>query len=302
MRRGRRAPRRPGLRCGPPPGRRVRRAQRARARPRPAPGSSAGGRLPGCTEGVTRTRREGLTPGVKSDPAARAAGPGPATQPCSVSFDRSRGVPVIAVVPSATLLGVDGRPVAVEAHVSNGLPGFHVVGLPDTACRESRDRVRAALLSSGLPWPMRRVTVNLAPSGMRKAGAGLDLPIAVALLLAAAELPADAVVDTAFIGELGLDGSIRRVPGILSLVDALDTETVVVAPDCRREAALVGRHRVREAAGLRQLVDVLRGEAAWPDATDADPPALASSEPEPDLADVRGQRFARWALELAAAG
>lgn len=210
---------------------------------------------------------------------------------------------MIAVVPSATLLGVDGRPVAVEAHVSNGLPGFHVVGLPDTACRESRDRVRAALLSSGLPWPTRRVTVNLAPSGMRKAGAGLDLPIAVALLLAAAELPTDAVADTAFVGELGLDGSIRRVPGILSLVDALDSETVVVAPECRREAALVGRHRVRAASNLRALVDALRGEAPWPDDGDSCVAALdADDEPQPDLADVRGQRLARWALEVAAAG
>ena len=208
---------------------------------------------------------------------------------------------MIAVVPSATLLGVDGRPVAVEAHVSNGLPGFNVVGLPDTACRESRDRVRAALLSSGLPWPTRRVTVNLAPSGMRKAGAGLDLPIAVALLLAAGELPVDAVAGTAFIGELGLDGSIRRVPGILSLVDALECETVVVACDCGREAALVGRHRVRVASCLRELVDALRGEAPWPDDGSCGP-VTAGDEPEPDLADVRGQRLARWALELAAAG
>ena len=85
---------------------------------------------------------------------------------------------MLATIPSATLLGVEGHPVAVEVHVSNGLPGFTIVGLPDAACRESRDRVRAALLSSGLAWPMRRVTVNLAPSGMRKGGAGLDLPIA----------------------------------------------------------------------------------------------------------------------------
>jgi magnesium chelatase family protein len=82
---------------------------------------------------------------------------------------------MIAVVPSATLVGATGRPVSVEVHVSNGLPGFTVVGLPDAAVRESRDRVRAALLSSGLPWPLRRVTVNLAPSGVRKGGAGLDL-------------------------------------------------------------------------------------------------------------------------------
>ena len=86
---------------------------------------------------------------------------------------------MIATIPSATLLGVDGRPVSVEVHVSNGLPGFTVVGLPDASCRESRDRARAALLSSGLAWPLRRVTVNLAPSSLRKGGAGLDLPIAI---------------------------------------------------------------------------------------------------------------------------
>ncbi|MGO9559321.1 MAG: magnesium chelatase domain-containing protein, partial [Acidimicrobiales bacterium] len=89
---------------------------------------------------------------------------------------------MLAAIQSATLLGVEGRRVLVEVHVSNGLPGFTVVGLPDAACREARDRVRAALLSSGLPWPSRRVTVNLAPSGLRKAGSGLDLPIAVGVL------------------------------------------------------------------------------------------------------------------------
>lgn len=207
---------------------------------------------------------------------------------------------MIAIVPAATLLGVEGRPVAVEAHVSSGLPGFHVVGLPDAACRESRDRVRAALLSSGLPWPTRRVTVNLAPSGMRKAGAGLDLPIAVALLVATGEVPPETVAGTAFLGELGLDGSIRRVPGILSLVDALDAEAVVVPSACRTEAELVGRHRVLAAPTLRVLVDALLGVDAWPD--DPDPPPTPPDPPDPDLADVRGQRLARWALEVAAAG
>jgi len=147
---------------------------------------------------------------------------------------------VLAIVPSATLLGVDGRPVAVECQVSNGLPGFTVVGLPDAACREARDRVRAALLSSNLSWPTRRVTVNLAPSGIRKTGAGLDLPIAVALLVASGELDAEAVAGMAFIGELGLDGSLRRVPGMVPLVEAISARTVVVPLDCGAEAGLVG--------------------------------------------------------------
>jgi len=208
---------------------------------------------------------------------------------------------MIATIPSASLLGVDGRPVTVEVHVSNGLPGFTVVGLPDAACRESRDRVRAALLSTGLTWPLRRVTVNLAPSGMRKGGPGLDLPIAIALLVAAGQLPALAVEALAFIGELGLDGSLRRVPGIVPLVDALHAPTVVVPAACVNEARLVGRHDVRSAQTLRELVDALSGTAPWPDAPD--PPSPREPDPPPpDLADVRGQRVGRWALEVAAAG
>lgn len=209
---------------------------------------------------------------------------------------------MIATIPSATLLGVEGHPVAVEAHVSTGLPGFHVVGLPDAACRESRDRVRAALLSSNLPWPLRRVTVNLAPSGMRKSGAGLDLPIALALLAAAGELPIEALAGIACIGELGLDGSVRAVPGILPLVDAVGSPVVVVPEACRREAALVGRHEVRGVPTLGVVVDALRGDGPWPAAAsvavEPDPPP----DPGPDLADVRGQRVGRWALEVAAAG
>ena len=208
---------------------------------------------------------------------------------------------MIATIPSASLLGVDGHPVAVEVHVSNGLPGFTVVGLPDAACRESRDRVRAALLSSGLAWPLRRVTVNLAPSGLRKGGAGLDLPIAVGLLVAAGQLPAEAVEGCAFVGELGLDGSVRRVPGIVPLVDALDAPVVVVPRVCMTEAALVGRHVVRGAERLRDLVDALVGAVPWPQPV-ARPLEGAAAAPEPDLAEVRGQHLGRWALEVAAAG
>ena len=208
---------------------------------------------------------------------------------------------MIATVPSATLLGVDGRAVSVEVHVSNGIPGFTVVGLPDAACRESRDRVRAAILTTGLTWPLKRVTVNLAPSGVRKGGPGLDLPIAVALLAAAGELPPDSVGNTAFLAELGLDGSLRRVPGIVPMVDALTCPAVVVPAPCMAEAALVGRHRVSGASTLREVVDALRGDATW-----ARPGPLAEDDPpaasEPDLADVRGQRMARFALEVAAAG
>jgi magnesium chelatase family protein len=185
--------------------------------------------------------------------------------------------------------------------VSNGLPGFTIVGLPDAPCRESRDRVRAALLSSELPWSLKRVTVNLAPSGTRKGGPGLDLPIAVGLLVASGELAAEAVAGCAFLGELGLDGSIRRVPGIVPLVAALSSRVVVVPADCFAEASVVGRHKVRVAGSLSELVAALRGEAPWPDPP-VTAPVPAVSPAVPDLADVRGQAVGRTAVEVAAAG
>lgn len=206
---------------------------------------------------------------------------------------------MLAIVPSATLLGVEGQPVAVECQVSNGLPGFTVVGLPDTACREARDRVRAALLSSGLTWPQRRVTVNLAPSGIRKTGAGLDLPIAIALLIANDELDTAAVEGMAFVGELGLDGSVRRVPGTVPLVEAISARTVVVPLDCGAEAALVGGPEVRGAATLTTLLACLKGEENWPAVPKLCPPPVP---PPPDMADVRGQDVGRAAVEVAAAG
>ena len=207
---------------------------------------------------------------------------------------------MLSTIPSATLLGVDGHRVAVEVHVSQGLPGFTIVGLPDTSCREARDRVRAALLSTGFSWPLKRVTVNLAPSAMRKGGAGLDLAIAIGVLIANEELAPETVVDHAFIGELGLDGAIRRVPGIVPLVDAIKTLFVVVPLDAVTEAELVGRHKVRGVAHLGELVLALRGDQPWPDAPMPPPPGEPLTPP--DLSDVRGQRLARSALEVAAAG
>ena len=212
---------------------------------------------------------------------------------------------MIAAIPSAVLIGVDGKPVRVEVHVSNGLPGFTVVGLPDAAVRESRDRVRAALLSSGLPWPLRRVTVNLAPSGVRKGGAGLDLPIAIGLLVASGELPAESVAGMAFVGELGLDGSLRGPVGTLVLAEALRDRVLVVPEVSEAEATVCGPGRVRSAATLRHLVDGLIGHRRWEDARaplPGGPGAAAQEPPARDLADIRGQRLARRALEVAATG
>jgi magnesium chelatase family protein len=207
---------------------------------------------------------------------------------------------VLATVPSATLLGIDGHAVSVEVHIGRGLPAFTVVGLPDAACREARDRVRAAFASTGLDFPKSRVTVNLAPSGLRKVGAGLDLAIAVAVLAAQGRVPAHAVADCAFIGELGLDGGVRTVPGVLSLVGALPCDAVVVPAGSAIEASLVGRGVVRGVSSLREVVAAVDGSEPWP----APPPPeyVAAPQPPPDLADVRGQPLGQWAVEVSAAG
>jgi magnesium chelatase family protein len=206
-----------------------------------------------------------------------------------------------AVIASATLTGAVGSPVSVEVHVSNGLPGFTIVGLPDAAVRESRDRVRAAVLSSGLAWPLRRLTVNLAPSGVRKGGAGLDLPIAIGLLVAAGELSPSCTEGFAFCGELGLNGSLRHVPGMIALADATAPPLGLVVPLCDvREAALVRGEAAHGAATLADLVRVLRGDARWPSTP---PPTGDNSAPDPpDLSDVCGQALGRRAVEVAAAG
>lgn len=207
---------------------------------------------------------------------------------------------MLATIASATLLGAQGRPVIVEVHVGAGLPGFTIVGLPDESCREARDRVRAALASSGAAWPQTRVTVNLAPSGVRKGGAGLDVPIALGLLVASGAIPPAAVERLACVGELGLDGTVRRVPGLVPLAAAIEARTLVVPADGAHEAMLVARGEVRGVPNLRSLIGALTAEAPWPRIDD--PPPAGLPELLPDLADVRGQTLARKALEVVATG
>jgi magnesium chelatase family protein len=213
---------------------------------------------------------------------------------------------VLASVDSAVLEGVEGRVVTVEVHVSNGLPGYTVVGLPDAAGRESRERVRAALLSSGIPYPMRRVTVNLAPASVRKAGSGLELAVALALITADGGLPEGVLDGVAVLGELGLDGGVRPVVGTLALVDAVaraGAQCVIVPAANAPEAALVPDMHVRVARSLGELHACLKGEEPWPDPPDPDPPPEDADDDEPlDLADVRGLTSARLALATAAAG
>ncbi len=226
---------------------------------------------------------------------------------------------MLASVASALLCGIDGQLVTVEVHVSGGIPSYTVVGLPDAAVRESRERIRAALLSSQLPWPMKRITVNLAPSGVKKSGAGLDLPTAVGLLLAIDELPAGCLDGVGVVGEVGLDGTIRGVPGVLAIVEALRDAGVgiVVVPLANAiEAELVSGVTVRPARTVGELRGCLKGEDTWP----AIPEVVAGTGwsggvggvggvgdldadgDGADLSDVRGLPMARRALEIAAAG
>lgn len=206
---------------------------------------------------------------------------------------------MLATVASSTLIGVRGHPVTVEVHIGTGLPGFTVVGLPDASCREARDRVRAAIECAGLRWPNRRTVVNLAPTDLPKSGAGLDLAVALAVLVADEQLPAAALDGLGAVGELGLDGSLRPVPGAVALVDALDAAVPVVPPASLEEARLV-RPAVRSAGTLGAVVAALRGDAPWPDVgPEPGGPVLA---PEVDLAEVHGHPLARQALEVAAAG
>lgn len=208
---------------------------------------------------------------------------------------------MLAIIQSSSLLGVDGRRVRAEVHVGNGLPSFTMVGLPDASCREARDRVRSAVLSSEYAWPMRRLTINLAPSAFPKLGTSLDLAIAVGVLTATGEAPEDASTGWAFLGELGLDGSLRPVRGIVPLVAALRgvVRGVVVADSAYAQAALVPGIDVRCAPDLASVVRALRGEAGW-----SDPPSTPTPPPppSPDLIDVRGQPVGRQVLEIAAAG
>ncbi|MGB6059556.1 MAG: YifB family Mg chelatase-like AAA ATPase [Microthrixaceae bacterium] len=207
---------------------------------------------------------------------------------------------MLAQAISATLLGVDGHQVNVEVQVGVGLPGFTIVGLPDASCRESRDRVRAAINESKFKWPDKRVTANLAPTNLRKAGSGLDLAMAVAILGASEQLPAESLKGLAFLGELGLDGRVRSVLGALPLIESIGDALPVVPVENLAEARLL-RPDARAVRNLAELVAVLKGDEPWPDP----PPRFHSrhvERVEPDLSEVQGQAIARRALEVAAAG
>jgi magnesium chelatase family protein len=201
------------------------------------------------------------------------------------------------------LVGLEPRRVEVEAHIQNGAPVFSIVGLADRACQEARERVRSGIAAAELEFPSRRLTVNLAPAELRKEGSGFDLPIALAVLAASRQLPPDALDAHAAVGELALDGRVRRVGGVLAVAEGATRsgfDRILCAPEACAEAALTGIEPV-PVRHLGEAVAYLRGERA-PEPFVPPPRNGPVAVRAPDLADVRGQERARRALELAAAG
>ncbi len=211
---------------------------------------------------------------------------------------------MLARVRSATLLGIEAIPLFVECDISRGLPGIHTVGLPDAAVRESADRVRAAIRNAGFEVPPRRITISLAPADVRKQGAALDLPIALGILAASGAVPIDRLPGILILGELSLDGSVRRVPGCLpaALLARGEGLREVMVPLANRDEALsVPGPDVHGVERLADAVAVLRGERVGERFSTARYQRDGAVS-VPDLCDVRGQTPARRALEIAAAG
>jgi magnesium chelatase family protein len=203
---------------------------------------------------------------------------------------------VLASLRSAAVFGVEAYPVHIEVDVAFGLPHFTMVGLPDATVRESRDRVRSAIRNSGFEFPHHRITVNLAPADVRKAGSSFDLPIALGLLATSGPLTRRAVDDTVIVGELSLDGGINGIRGVLP-------KRLLLPPQNAAEASVVQGLDVCVARSLPEAVDALNKPDEAQRAPSVARVAVAPTHSrQGDLADVRGQLLARRALEVAAAG
>ena len=212
---------------------------------------------------------------------------------------------MLAKVRAAAVVGLDAREVEVEVDISSGLPALNIVGLPDAAVQEARERVRAAIRNSGCEFPAKRITVNLAPADLRKEGPAYDLPIAVGILLSSEQLSSD-VCQTLFLGELSLDGTLRHTHGILSMVSfarEMGLSSVFVPAIDAREASLIEGVRITPVSSLVELVAHLRGEASIQDYHPSEGEVLTQAPwLAVDLAHIKGQEHAKRALEVAAAG
>ncbi|MGP4842870.1 YifB family Mg chelatase-like AAA ATPase [Marinobacter sp. 1Y8] len=209
---------------------------------------------------------------------------------------------MLAIVHTRARLGVSAPPVTVEVHLSNGLPSLSIVGLPETAVRESKDRVRSALMNAGFEFPTRRITINLAPADLPKEGGRFDLPIALGILAASGQIPAEPLATLECVGELALDGALRQVRGVLPAVMAARRagRQLLIPEDNAEEASLAAGDDVLATGHLLKVVAHLCGNEKLAPLERCEDAPLPTDYP--DLRDVRGQHVPKRALEIAAAG
>jgi magnesium chelatase family protein len=207
----------------------------------------------------------------------------------------------LAVSYSRANLGISSPLVSVETHLSGGLPSFTIVGLPETAVKESRDRVRSAIINSHFEFPSRRITVNLAPADLPKEGSRFDLAIALGILAASGQLPKKALSEYELVAELALSGELRFVQGVLPALLQDDSKRAIILPQSNHnEASLPIRRRILTASHLLEVCAHINGSSKLEEAAPID--YTTSNEPVAELSDVRGQPQAKRALEISAAG
>lgn len=213
---------------------------------------------------------------------------------------------MLSKVKSCSLMGIDGYVVQVETDISNGIPAFEIVGLGDAAVKESKERVRSAIKNSGMEFPTKRITINLAPANVRKEGSAFDVAIAIGLLKATGQIKDVNTDGFMFVGELSLDGEVRPVKGVLSMaICAMQSgiENIVLPEENADEASVVRGVKVLPVKGIEDIVNHLNDEEyIEPYYTDADRLFNNYTENEIDFSDVKGQGNVKRALEVAAAG